>query len=223
MKCWFYVEGDSERYFIEWLIRNVLHSVLLYSNLTDFINECSTKDICYLHNCGSVSKVPYEVSERNHWVERSGAKSIFIVCDIEAELNCPIERRKKILDIMHDIKDSCSPPVDMNKLGFIFSEPTIEEIYCFHSELTRSVLAKLYKKKFNSNPPTINIDILSSTKSPNHKMKSFFWAHDLTYKETEFAENFFPQLDYAASENKTVKRLVSMVRKAFSSGGVDNE
>jgi hypothetical protein len=220
MKCWFYIEGDSEYYLVEWLIRNYFHNVTIYSNLTGFIQTASSENLCYIHNCGSISKIPYEVNERNHWIESSGAKYIFIVCDIETDLNCPIERRKKILDIMEKIKDSYSPPVDMEKIGYIFSEPTIEEIYCFHSELTKNVLLKLYKRKFNTDCLNINISVLEDkNKSPVFRMKSFFQQNNLTYKETEFAENFFPQLDYKASENATIKRLYKMVEMAFSKDG----
>lgn len=217
MKYWFYVEGDSEQLFIEWLIRKCFHNITLCKNLTDFVKDISGNEICYIYNCESVNKVPYEISERNHWVERSGTNAIFVICDIEAELNCPIERRKKILDIMQELKNTYSPPVNEEKLRFIFCDPTIEELYCYHADVTKSILEKLYKRKFGAEISSVDIGILGhETKSPVFKMKSFFLSHGLTYKETEFAENFFPQLDYESSGNKTIKRLVNMTKKIFN-------
>lgn len=216
MKYWFYTEGESERQFIKWLFRKYFSNVMPCLNVLEFVNADSNRNIYYIHNCGSVDKIPYEISDKNHWVERSGVKKIFVICDIEGEYNCPIERRDAILDVIREEEKNCSPPVVIENISYIFSEPTLEEIYCFHKEISKNVLTKLYKRKYNSEPQNIDTSFLDdSKKSPIFRLKAFFQKHGLTYKETEFAENFFPQLDYECSANKTIKRLHKLIQNVI--------
>ena len=206
MKTWFYLEGVSEKPFIEWLMRTSFPNITIQNDLSVFLKPELIK-VCYITNCNSGDKIPYTINEEYHLIQRSQTKNIVIICDVETELHCPTERKEKILR-------KIEKTVDKSLLKFIFSIPLLEEIYCFEKDITKNVLKKLYKQKYNKDIIP-NMASFENNRNPLCKIMSFFKQNELTYKKTEFAENFFPQLNYQESSNNTVKRLFNVTTSIF--------
>src|SRR5438132_762537 len=121
MKFWFNVEGDSEYNFVINYIRRYACTFKVMNDLSCFRSEDVTKNLVYINNCESVDKIPHEINEKNHWVEGSKASAIIVVCDLESKLNCPIQRKDKILEVV--MKNIAVPPVIQEKIQWIISEP----------------------------------------------------------------------------------------------------
>lgn len=214
MKTWVFVEGTSEENMVTMLLRKFLPSTaLIIKGRSDFIGrEVEDKKLFHIHNSSGVEKIPFDISEYYYLIEKSQCSHVLVVCDVEKKLPCPTKRKEWIYDIVNT-----EIPDINHEIKIICSVPMIEEIYCDEREITRKVIKKLYKEKYDKPLQQHQKDeqfflyLDNLVESPKSKISKLMKSAGLTYKESEFSEIFFSQLDYEASKNKTISRLFSLV------------
>jgi hypothetical protein len=218
-KIWFYTEGFSEVEFVKRLFFRYFSQIKKCQSEIEFLQETENSAI-YIHNSRDVNKIPYDINDFNHWIERSNPDAVIIICDLE-KIPCPTERKNSMIAQIDNDSYLKKPPIhiEKNKLLFVFSLPNIEEIYCSEIKITKNILNETYRRS-HGNKITFNDDevenILTTTSmKPLEKIKKIFKKFGLTYKKREFSESFFSQLDYENSKNKSVKRLFLAIKKTL--------
>lgn len=207
-KIWLFVEGFCEVQFVRWMFIKFFSNFFICNSETSFLEQTNLS--CYIHNSRDVNKIPYDINDMNHWIERSDVCSVIIVCDTENKLYCPIKRKDEIIEIIDSDAESKTNfnPIDKNKFKFVFSKPTIEDIYCSEKEITASII------KATGETHEKVLEILSNqTIPPLDRLKQSFRINKSTYKKREFSEKFFSQLDYERCNNKSVLRLYRLVKE----------
>ena len=207
-KLWFFLEGDSEDFFITNLIRNKFYDkILIEKDLSEFImkdvNDL-THNIAYCENCESVDRIPHKINEMYYMIERSLSNDILVICDVEKKLKCFTARKDKIEGRLDEI-------VDITKLKYIFFKPLIEYFYWQCKKIIRKIIEIEYKNKFGRN---INHKILIPTSPANflYDLKNLFREYDLKYREASFAESFFPRVNYDECKDRTLNRAIVKIK-----------
>ena len=101
-KIWFFIEGESEKYLVQNLLRNhYCNCVKLKTDITEFI--LTTESVAYCENCKSVDAIPHRISESYYQIVKSNADAVIVICDIE-ELSCSTERKNKIISKIENDK-----------------------------------------------------------------------------------------------------------------------
>lgn len=207
-KVWFFLEGDTEEIFISNLIRRKFYSTFRQEkDLLKFIDEDlseSSHNLIYCENCGSVDKIPHKINGMYHLIERSGAADIFVVCDVEKDLKCNVTRKDAIESKLDD-------SVDKSKIKYSFFKPMIEPSYWECPQIIKKIIEIEYKKKFKTKKiPSISLseDISCS----QFGLKQCFIKYELKYRETTFANEFFPRVNYNRCQNLVLKRICLFLR-----------
>lgn len=205
-KIWCFLEGDTEEYFIANLFRKKLFSSCLQEkDLLKFVNEDFadlSRNLIYCENCHSVDKIPHRINEMYHFIERSGAADILVVCDVE-KLKCNITRTKAIESKF----DDC---VDKNMIKYSFFKPRIESAYWECPQIIKKIVEIEYKEKFSfKKKPSIFLP--GNISNSQFALKQLFKEYNLKYRETKFAEEFFPRVNYEECENITLKRIYNFL------------
>jgi len=205
-KIWIFVEGDSEEHFITHLIRNGFYETILQEkDLSAFIREDirdSSHHKLYCENCQSVDKIPHRINEMYYLIEKSGSTDIFIVCDIE-KLRCNTKRKNEIEKKLDEV-------VNNNTIRYAFFNPRIETAYWECPEVIKKIIEIEYKRKFNS-PKLPGIALPKKSSYSQDDLKKLFKSVDLKYRETSFAKQFFPRVDYRECDNKVLIRLTKFL------------
>lgn len=207
-KIWFFTEGQSEYLFVTWLIRNHFYWIENCKDEVAFI-ESRNDSVCYITDCKNGQKIPYEISDSYYKVKQAGPCDIVVVCDLEKD-PCPIQRKDNLIKSFHT-------EIKTEDIKFVFSNPILEEIYCFEYGLTAKILRNYFQAKYNNDINSIDSTSLNvAGKSPLYKIQRFFKIHKLTFKKIQFADKFFSQFNYMESTNKTVIRLVSFLNEKYN-------
>lgn len=201
-KIWFFVEGDTEENLIIYLTRKKFYRTILQEkDLGAFLDEDmqnSSYHKIYCENCRGVDKIPHRINEMFHFVEKSGSKDIFIVCDIE-KLKCNTNRKKNIESKLEDA-------IDKHIIKYIFFNPMIEASYWNCPQTIKRIIEREYKRKFKtSDVPAISLP--EKEEYSQHDLKKCFIGFNLKYRETSFSEIFFSTVDFEQCDNKVLKRL----------------
>lgn len=133
-------------------------------------------------------------------IERSGSKNIIIICDVE-KLECPINRKK-------EIEKKLNSKFDKFDKKYICFNPMIESAYWECKPVITQIIKLQYKKKFGGST-TQSIVLPQKTFYSKPDLKKIFKKYDLKYRETLFAKEFFPRIDYIKCKNATLKRTVN--------------
>lgn len=204
-KIWFFVEGDSEEEYVTNIVRrHYYEDFLLEKDIMEFVGQdinSDSKNICYCENCSSVDKIPHRINELSHLIRRSGALDIFIVCDVE-KLNCCSKRKEHIENIVK--RDT----LEIN-LNYIFFNPMIENHYWDCPELITRMVELEYKRVFNTDAPEITIP--ANITHTQKGLKNLFSQYNVKYRESKFANRFFPRIDYNSCQNDVLKRTRSLI------------
>lgn len=216
-KIWFFTEGKSEISFVVNLIWNNFFNFRVLNTQVEFQKHDGSA--VFIHDAQSGDKIPHAITEEFHWINRSGVDKIIIVCDLEKNCACPIAKKLRIEEIIKKNKQANESLVnlDIEEMVYIFSIPTIEEIYCTEIEITKQILAYDFKEIFQSEIDYKKLDetakelLNECNKSPIERMKKIYKAHNLTYKKIPFSERFFAKLKYSESCSSIVKRIYDKV------------
>lgn len=213
MKTWVFVEGTTEENLIKWLARKHLPSQAdLIPNLKEYINTTPTnKKLFYLHNSKGVDKIPHDIIDNHHYITQSQCNKILIVCDVEKDTPCVVERKNKILKITNK-------KISQEMIKFICFAPMLEELYCFEKETTTKVINKLFNERhddhLNEKQKQQIIMFLNHPKSsPKTTLETCMKSFKLTYLKTVFSETFFSQFDFENSQHKTITRLFNWLNE----------
>lgn len=209
-KIWYFVEGESEKNFVLAMLRQHFPFVEICQTPNKFLD--TQAQACYIHNSRSGDKIPFDIVDYGHFPQRANSK-VIIVSDVEKTLNCPIERKQLVINLANQDAKHKNKNFDFAELVFTLSVPTIEEIYCFHKELTTKIL----KSKIHSDMEIDNKILENVERVPKTRVELLFKENKIRYDKVEFSEKFFPQLDYAVSKNPVVQRLFRMAQSVFSS------
>lgn len=200
-KIWFFVEGDTEESFISNLIlKRFYESFRQEKDLLKFVRENvgdDTRHWIYCENCQSVDKIPHRINERYYLIENSGSDYIIVVCDVE-QLRCHSMRR-------HDIESRLDDSIDQTKIRYAFFNPMIESAYGECPEVIKRIIELEYREKFN--PPTVPEIAIPDNLTSHSDLKNYFKKFNLKYRETKFAEKFFPRINYKTCPNKILNRI----------------
>ena len=185
-KIWFFVEGDSEEYFVQNLIRKKYYErIKIEKDLSEFVKKNLNNDIVnflYCENCGSVDKIPHKINEWYYLIERSGSSEIFIICDVERRLRC-LQNRK------FAIENKLSDNVNRKFIKYIFFNPTIESSYWECKSIIEKIIEIQYNSKFTTSKFS-DVLIENSELSSLHDLKRCFENQSLKYREAIFAKEF---------------------------------
>lgn len=208
-KIWFFVEGDSEEILITHLIRNKYYlSIKQEKDLINFVRLApgsTGHHTVYCENCGSVDKIPHRINEMYYLVEKSRTRDVVVICDIE-KLKCMSKRQDLIVSKL-------DPSVDKKSIRFAFFNPMIESAYWDCPRIIESVIKAEHKKKFRSpKTPSVSLPDKISSHWQDH-LKKNFKKLNLKYRETSFAQQFFPRVDYANCPNQVLTRICSFLDK----------
>lgn len=206
-KLWFFVEGDSEEYFVLNFIRKQYFSTItIEKDLSEFVNKATDsifQNVLYCENCNSVEKIPHKINEWYYLIERSGSTDIFIICDVERKLRCPPNRRRLIESKLADF-------VNKNYLNYILFNPIIEDSYWECKQTIESIIKKEYSKKFpQAQLPELSLPNISSASIDD--LKKCFKNYQLKYREALFAREFFPSVDFKSCKNIVLKRAMRLL------------
>lgn len=205
-KIWFFVEGNSEEFFITNLIRKRFYeNINIIKDLAEFVKtkfENLDKNICYCENCCSVDKIPHRINERNYLIKRSQTSVLIIICDIE-KLICNTNRRNVILKMLNE-------DVDNSIIKYVFFNPMIENHYWDCLEIIKKIIEINYRNIFKKSLKSIEIP--SHLSRDQKGLKYLFKHYRLKYRESNFAENFFARLDYNKCNNVVLNRLINIIK-----------
>ncbi len=207
-KVWLFVEGDTEEIFISNLIRKKLYKTFLQEkDLSVFIKEdprdCDYHKI-YCENCGSVDKIPHRINEMYHQVVKSQSRHIMVVCDVE-KLKCYSKRKELIESKLDD-------QVDKNLIRYVFFKPMIESSYWECPRVIEKIAELAYKEKFappkDPKIPQISFNVDNSYSYSQEGLKKYFKKFNLKYRETLFAQQFFPRVDFEECPDHVLSRVL---------------
>lgn len=203
-KIWFFVEGDSEENFIKCLIRlKYSENILLEKNLSVFVDKdlsSFSHHLSYCENCHSVDKIPHRINDLLHFIEKSQASKLIVVCDLES-LPCFTERKNIINNI---IKES----INRDDILCAFFNPMIEVGYWECEEVIKRVIEIEHRNKFDKNTST-SIILDENIEHPLGALKESFKKYKVKYRESKFSEMFFPRVDFNTCQNDVLHRIVS--------------
>jgi hypothetical protein len=103
--------------------------------------------------------------------------------------------------------DEC---VDKSIIRYAFFNPMIESSYWECPQVIKKIIKLEYKKKFTtSQVPEISLP----TEIPYSQwaLKKCFKNFNLKYRETTFARQFFPRIDYATCPNQVLTRICELL------------
>lgn len=210
-KIWFFVEGDSENYFVSNLIRKKYYdTIIIEGDMSKFISENindSTHSIIYCFNCNGVDSIPYDINDWYHAIQNSGANDIFIVCDVERKLKCPPNRRKFI-------EHRLDTQIVKNKIKYICFNPSIESLYWECTRIIKQIIELEYKRKYSKSQVPL-ISIPDSHPRPLNDLKYLFKKFKLKYPKARFAEEFFPRVDYNRCTNTVLNRTIELIQSTL--------
>jgi hypothetical protein len=210
-KVWVFVEGDTEAIFISYLIRQKLYKTFLQEkDVSVFIKEdprdCGYHKI-YCENCGSVDKIPHRINEMYYQIEASRSRRILVVCDVE-KLKC-YSKRKELIETKLDEQ------VDKSFIRYVFFNPMIESSYWQCPWVIEKIVELAYKEKFGSpkDPKTFQISfkVDNSYSHSQEGLKRYFKKFNLKYRETWFADKFFPRVDFEECPNHELSRVLGFL------------
>jgi hypothetical protein len=201
-KVWFFVEGDSEELFITNLIRKKFYRTFrLEKDLSRFI-EVETGDsganAVYCENCGSVDKIPHRINEMYYLIEKSKSNNVIVVCDVE-KLKCH-SRRKSLIETKFD---EC---IDKRLIKYAFFNPMIEISYWECPRIIEKIIELEYKRKFKAEKIP-DISLPADISHSQDELKKHFKKFNMKYRETSFAEQFFPRVDYENCPDNVLARI----------------
>jgi len=200
-KIWVFVEGESEEYFIEHLIRRHLFTIRIEKDLSLFINN-QDENLAFIDNCHCVDKIPHRINERYYQVEQSGSKKIFIICDVE-ELKCYSNRFNKIDSILET-------EIDKNEIRHVYFKPMIECIYWDYPQLIERIILLEYRKKHRTRTnPTINLQ--QNTNHCQFDLKINFKNHNVKFRESVFSNEFFSRIDFGNCVSTEINRAINFL------------
>ena len=209
-KVWIFVEGDSEEYFVSNLIRKKFYDTISQKkDLSEFLEKKPRElanHLLYCENCGSVDKIPHKINEMLHLIERSGSKDIIIICDVE-KLKCPIYRKE-------EIEKKLDPNLDKFNRKYICFNPMIESAYWECKPIIKKIITLQYKNKFQK-LPTKSISLPEKSSYSINDLKESFIKFNLKYRETLFAKEFFPRVNYDQCKNSELQRMINFLNSTL--------
>ncbi|UCH98417.1 MAG: hypothetical protein JSV88_16670 [Candidatus Aminicenantes bacterium] len=201
-KIWFFVEGDTEEIFISNLItKKYKNTCRQEKDLLEFVkSDIRNSDYhkVYCENCGSVDKVPHQINERYYFIEKSQTDNVIVVCDVE-KLKCHSIRKEAI-------EKKLDESVDKSLIKYAFFNPMIESSYWECPRMIKKIIELEYKKKFTSSKVP-EISLPTDVPYSQVGLKMCFKNFNLKYRETTFARQFFPRIDYETCPNQVLTRI----------------
>jgi len=171
------------------LMRNTFPQVGADNDLAEYVGRSVHPglDAYYCDNCESIDRIGHQITEWSYLIKASQSDAVIVVGDIE-NLPCASERKGKIEAVFDD-------KVEKDNIRYVFSRPTIEEIYWDFPDVIAQILKKKYRAKFRGvTLPTIKVPD-KPTRGFEDALKQLFKRYGLKYRTDEFATMFFPNLN----------------------------
>lgn len=206
-KIWFFVEGDSEEHFIEYLIRGHSFQMRIERDLSLFI-ESQNENLVYIDNCHCVDKIPHKINERYYQIVRSGSRIIFIICDVE-KLKCYRNRFNAIDTILKQ-------EVDRGNLRHVYFKPMIECIYWDYPQIIERIILLEHRKKFETGTDT-SISLQQQSNDCQFDLKVSFKNYGIKFRESIFSEEFFARIDFGNCVSPEINRTIDFLTEIIES------